>query len=168
MSVGVIGKMSQACNLITQINRVCREIRDMKFIATKIHDPLSSYRRSNGHLRDIDERDGRGCTHLVDNKKHVHYKDLCNNPHSPAHRETPSPPLILPPSSPSPTSSHASSGVSSSESSTSFDEPPSCWMDDTVGEMMVLSSSQKETKESLEEQDSRGGGLTCPDRKSVV
>ena len=32
--------------------------------------------------------------------------------------------------------------------------------------MMELSSSQKETKESLEEQDSRGGGLTCPDETS--
>ena len=28
--------------------------------------------------------------------------------------------------------------------------------------MMVLSSSQKEMKESLEEQDSRGGGLSGP------
>ena len=31
---------------------------------------------------------------------------------------------------------------------------------------MALSSSQKETKESLEEQDLRGGGLTCPDETS--
>ena len=31
---------------------------------------------------------------------------------------------------------------------------------------MALSSSQKEKKESLEEQDSRGGGLTCPDETS--
>ena len=35
-----------------------------------------------------------------------------------------------------------------------------------IGETMALSSSQKETKESLEEQDLRGGGLTCPDETS--
>ena len=39
-------------------------------------------------------------------------------------------------------------------------------MDGNIGETMVLSSSQKEMKESLEEQDSRGGGLTCPDETS--
>ena len=39
-------------------------------------------------------------------------------------------------------------------------------MGGNAGETMVLSSSQKETKESLEEQDSRGGGLTCPDETS--
>ena len=38
--------------------------------------------------------------------------------------------------------------------------------DGNVGETMALSSFQKETKESLEEQDSRGGGLTCPDETS--
>ena len=32
--------------------------------------------------------------------------------------------------------------------------------------MMVLRSFQKEMKESLDEQDSRGGGLTCPDETS--
>ena len=38
-------------------------------------------------------------------------------------------------------------------------------MGDTFVLTMVLSSSQKETKELLlvEEQDSRGGGLPCPD-----
>ena len=30
----------------------------------------------------------------------------------------------------------------------------------------MLSLSQKETKESLEDWDSRGGGLTCPDETS--
>ena len=39
-------------------------------------------------------------------------------------------------------------------------------MDGTFASTMVLSSSQKETKESLEEQDSREGGLTCPDKTS--
>ena len=39
-------------------------------------------------------------------------------------------------------------------------------MGGSVGETMALSSSQKETKESLEEQGSRGGGLTCPDKTS--
>ena len=39
-------------------------------------------------------------------------------------------------------------------------------MGDNIGETMALSSSQKETKESPEEQDSRGGGLTCPDETS--
>ena len=39
-------------------------------------------------------------------------------------------------------------------------------MGDNVGETIALSSFQKETKESLEEQDSRGGGPTCPDETS--
>ena len=72
----------------------------------------------------------------------------------------------LPPSYPSLTSSHSSSEASSSEPLASSGEPPSCWKDGTVGETMALSSSQKETKESLEEQDSRAGGLTCPDETS--
>ena len=39
-------------------------------------------------------------------------------------------------------------------------------MDNTIGETMVLRSSQKEAKESLEDWDSRGGGLPCPDETS--
>ena len=56
--------------------------------------------------------------------------------------------------------------ASSSEPLASSGEPPSCSMGSNVGETMALSLSQKETKESLEEQDSRGGGLACPDETS--
>ena len=35
-----------------------------------------------------------------------------------------------------------------------------------VGETIALSSSQKETKDSLVDLDSRGGGLPCPDETS--
>ena len=71
-----------------------------------------------------------------------------------------------PPSCPSLTSSHSSSEASSSESSTSSDEPPSYLTGSNVGETMALSLPQKETKESLEEQDLRGGGPPCPDETS--
>ena len=39
-------------------------------------------------------------------------------------------------------------------------------MGGNVGETMVLSWSQKETKDSLVDRDSRGGGLPCPDETS--
>ena len=46
--------------------------------------------------------------------------------------------------------------------------PCSCDLrDGTFVSLMELSSSQKETKETFEEQDSRGGGLPCPDETSV-
>ena len=40
-------------------------------------------------------------------------------------------------------------------------------MDGTSASMMVLSSSQMDTKESVEEQDSRGGGVAGPDEIRV-
>ena len=39
-------------------------------------------------------------------------------------------------------------------------------MDGNVGETMVLSCSQKETKDSGVDLDSRGGGEPCPDETS--
>ena len=130
------------------------------------HNPLSTGHRNREHHPDKYGKDGMGCTHSKGNKKHAHCEDLCNSPSTQRCHEMSSPPLPLPPSPPSPTSSHSSSEVSAFESSTSFDEPPSCSMGSNIGETMALSSSQKETKESLEEQDSRGGGLTCPDATS--
>ena len=118
------------------------------------------------HLPDRYGKDGTGCTHSEGNKKHAHCEDLRNNRNTRRHHETSSPPLTLPPSSPSPTSSHSSSEASSSAPSTSCDEPPSCLTGDTVGETMALSLSQNETKDSLVDWDSRGGGLPCPDKTS--
>ena len=112
------------------------------------------------------EKDGRGYTHSTDNTKHARCEDLHNSPNIQTRHETPSPPSPLPPTSPSPTSSHSSSEVSSSEPSASSAEPPSCWRGGNVGETMALSWSQKETKDSLVDWDSRGGGLPCPDETS--
>ena len=130
------------------------------------HNPLSTYHKNKEPQPDRYERDETDYTHLMDNKKHVHYEGPDSSPNTRRCHETSSPPSPPLPSPPSPTSSHSSSEVSSSEPSTSFDGPPSCLTDDNVGETMALSSSQKETKESLEEQDPRGGGLTCPDETS--
>ena len=132
----------------------------------KNHSPLGTGHTSKEPLPGKYEKGGKDCTRSTGNKKHVRCEDLHNSPDTRTHHEILSPPLPLPPSSPSPTSSHSSSEVSSSESSASSDGPPSCLMDDSVGETMALSSSQKELKESLEEQDSRGGGLPCPDETS--
>ena len=109
---------------------------------------------------------GKGYTHSADNKKHVRCEDLHNSLGTQTRHEILSPPSPPPPTFPSPTSSHSSSEVSSSEPSTSFDGPPSCLTGGNVGETMVLSSSQKETKDSLVDWDSRGGGLPCPDETS--
>ena len=127
---------------------------------------LSTGHRNKGLQPDKCGKDERGCTRLTDNRKHVR----CEGPHNSldiqTHHEKPSPPLLLPPTFPSPTSSHSSSEVSSSEPSTSSDGPSSCLTGDNVGETMVLSCSQKETKDSGVDLDSRGGGLPCPDETS--
>ena len=128
--------------------------------------PLSTGHMNKGPLPNKCETGERDCTHSTDNKKHVRCEGLCNSPHNQIRHALLSPPSPLPPSSPSPTSSHSSSEASASEPLTSCNEPPSCSTGSNVGETMPLSSSQKETKESLEEQDSRGGGLTCPDKTS--
>ena len=133
---------------------------------TKSHHPLSTGHKNKEPPQDKCERDGKGCTHSTGNKKHACCEDLHNSVDTQTHHETLSPPSPPPPTSPSPTSSHSSSEASSSEPSASFDEPSSCLTGGNVGETMALSSSQKETKESLEEQDSRGGGLPCPDETS--
>ena len=174
MSHGVVQRcmgpmgLSRTRKLITCITQVCQEIRDMKktHSITMSRSLLSTCHKNKEHPSDIYGKDGTGCTRSRGNKKHAHYEDLSSSPNIQRRHETSSPPLPLPPSSPSPTSSHSSSEVSSSEPSTSFDGPPSCLTGDNVGETMSLSSSQKEAKESLEEQDSRGGGLPCPDKTS--
>ena len=172
---GVLGRfephsmqVSRTRKLLTQITQVCQKIRDTKRTHSikKSHSPLGTCRKSKEHPPDKYGKDETGCTHLMGNKKHVHYEDPSSSPNTQRRHETSSPPLLLPPSSPSPTSSHSSSEASSSEPSTSSDGPPSCLTGGNVGETMALSSSQKETKESPEEQDSRGGGLTCPDETS--
>ena len=160
--------MSRTRKLLTQITRVCQEIRDIRGTRSikQNHSPLSTNRTNKELLPDKGEKDGKDCTRSMGSKKHAHYEDLCNSPSTQRRHETSFPPLPLPPSSLSPTSSHSSSEVSASEPLTSSDEPPSCLTGDNVGETMVLSSSQKETKESLEDWDSRGGGLPCPDETS--
>ena len=160
--------MSRTRKLITCITQVCQEIRDIKKtrpIKTN-HSLLGTGHTNKEHPPDKYGRDGTGCTHSRGNKKHAHCEDLRNSQSTQRRHETSSPPLLLPPSPPSPTSSHSSSEASSFEPSVSSDGPPSCLTGGNVGETMVLSSSQKGAKESLEEQDSRGGGLTCPDETS--
>ena len=121
---------------------------------------------STGHKNrelhpNTDEKGERDCTRLKDNKKCVHYAGPQNSPSNQIHHERPS--LPEPPPEPHElTSSHASSEVSSSGVSTSYGELSSCLTGDTVDASMVLSSSQKEMKESLSEQNSRGGGLSGP------
>ena len=165
----VVGEVvSQTHKLLTQITQVCQEIRDMKLYSPtkKNRNPLNTGHMSKEPLPDKYGKDGTGCTRSTGNKKHACCEDLHNNPDTRIHHEIPSPPLTLPPSFPSPTSSHSSSEASASEPLASSDRPPSCLTGDNVGETMVLSSSQKETKESLEDWDLRGGGLPCPDETS--
>ena len=127
--------------------------------------PSTSHKYTEPQL-DKCGKDGRGCTHSTDNTKHVRCEDPHNSLDNQTRHEIPSPPSLPPPASPSPTSSHSSSEVSSSEPSTSFGAPPSCSKDGNVGETMELSWSQKETKDSGVDLDSRGGGLPCPDETS--
>ena len=149
--------MSRTHKLLTQIKQVCQEICDIKVYSPtkKNHSLLGTNHKSKEPLPDKHEKDEKGCTRSTDNKKHVRCEGLCNSPRNQTRHASPVPPSLPLPSSPSPTSAHSSSEVSSSAPSTSCDGPPSCLTDDTVGETMALSSSQKETKESLEEQDSR-------------
>ena len=154
--------MSRTRKLLTQIAQVCQEICDMKSYSAskKSPDQLDTCHKNRGHLPNKYEKGEGDCTCSTDNKKHVRCGDLQSNLHNQRRHASPVPLVPLPPSSPSLTSSHSSSEASASESSASSDEPSSCLTGDTFGEMMELSSSQKETKESLEEQDLRGGGLT--------
>ena len=158
--------LSRTRKLITCITQVCQEIHDIKRgYIKRSHNPPSTCHTNKEPRPDKCEKGGRDCTRSMDNKKHAHYEGPHNSPDNRTRHETLAPLAPLPPSSPSPMSSHSSSEASSSESSTSFDRLPSCSMGGNVGETMALSSSQKETKESLEEQDLRGG-LTCPDETS--
>ena len=127
---------------------------------------LSTSHRNTEPQSDKCGKDGRGYIRSTDNKKHVRCEGPHNSLDTQTRHETLSPPSLPPPASPSPTSSHSSSEASSSEPSTSFDEPPSCSTGGNVGETMELSSFQKETKDSLVDWDSRGGGLPCPDETS--
>ena len=164
--------LSRTRKLITQIAQVCQELRaivsnrSIRTTQLTTLSQLSTNRKSREPQSDKCGKDGKGCTHSTDNTKHVRCEDLHNSLGTQTRHEIlvlPSPP---PPTSPLPTSSHSSSEVSSSESSTSSDEPPSCLTGGNVGETMELSSSQKETKDSGVDRDSRGGGLPCPDDTS--
>ena len=166
-------KSRVALTLITQIAQVCQELRAIvpkcSIKTTQLTTPsqISTSHKSRGPQLDKGGKDGKGCTRSTDNKKHVRCEDLHNSLDTQTRHEILSPPSLPPPASPSPTSSHSSSEASSSGSSTSFDARPSCSTGGNVGETMELSSFQKETKESeSEEQDSRGGGLPCPNETS--
>ena len=161
--------VSRTHKLLTQISNVCQEIRDMRMYSStkKNHSLLGTSHTNKEPPPDKYEKDERGYTHSMGNKKHVHCGDPHNSPDNRTRHETLSPPSLPPPTSPSPTSSHASSEASSSESSASCDGLPSCSRGGNVGETMELSSFQNETKElESEEQDSRGGGLPCPSETS--
>ena len=167
-TTGDTSTVSRTCKLLTQIKLVCQEIHDIKVYSsnTKNHSRPSSYRKNRAHPPNKCEKDGTDYTRSTGNKKHARCEDLYNSPHNQTHHALPVPLSPLPPSSPSLMSCHSSSEASSSEPSTSCNKPPSCSMGGIFGKTMALSSSQKETKESLEEQDSRGGELTCPDETS--
>ena len=165
-------EVSRTRQLITQIAQVCQELRaivsNRSISTTQPTTPsqLSTNHRNRELQSDKCERDGKGCTHSTDNTKHVRCEGLHNSRDTQTRHEVLSPPSPPPPASPSPTSSHSSSEVSSSEPSTSSGELPSCSTGGNVGETMALSSFQKETKDSLEGWDLRGGGLPCPDETS--
>ena len=164
--------MSRTRKLITQIAQVCQELRaivskpSIKTTQLTTRSQLSTGRMNRGPQSGKCEKDERGYTRSTDNKRHVR----CEDPHNSLDTQTRhgilSPPSPPPPTSPSLTSSHSSSTSSSSEPSTSCAEPPSCWTGGNVGEMMELSCSQNETKDSGVDLDSRGGGLPCPDETS--
>ena len=164
--------MSRTRKLITQIAQVCQELRaivsrnSIKPAQLTTPNQPSTSRRNKEPQSDKYEKDGKGCTRSTDNKKHVRCEDLHNSLDIQTRHEILSPPSLPLPTSPSLTSSHSSSEASASEPSTSSDAPPSCLTGDNVGETMALSSSQKETKDSLVDWDSRGGGLPCPDETS--
>ena len=164
--------LSRTRKLITQIAQVCCELRAIvsksSIIPTQLitQNQLSTGRKNKGPLLNRYGKGGKDCTRLMDNKKHVRYGDRHNSLDIQTRHERPFPPSLPPPTSPSLTSSHSSSEVSSSEPSASFDGPPSCLMGGTVGETMELSWSQKETKDSGVDLDSRGGGEPCPDETS--
>ena len=167
-----MGVVSRTRKLITQIAQVCQELhaiipkRSIKGTKLITQNQPSTNRKNKELPSDKCGKDGKGYIHSTDNKKRVR----CEDPHNSLDIQTrhgiPSLLSPLPPASPSPTSSHSSSEVSASEPSTSSAEPPSCWTGGNVGETMELSCSQKETKDSLEDLDSRGGGLPCPDETS--
>ena len=109
------------------------------------------------------EKDGKGCIHLRDNKSCDRYEGQHNNQSNPARHAELSPHTKPPSEPPSLMSSHASSPSSSSSTSEPFFAPSCDLTDGTFGSTMVLSSSQKETKEEeSKETDSRGGGRSCP------
>ena len=164
--------VSRTRKLITQIVQVCQELRAIvpkrSIRATQPTTPsqLSTDCKNREPQSDRCGKDGKGYIRSTDNKKHVRCEDPHNSLDTQTRHETLSPPSLPPPTSPSPTSSHSSSEAFSSEPSASSDGLPSCWTGGNAGETMALSSFQKETKESPEEQDSRGGGLPCPDETS--
>ena len=164
--------VSRTRKLITQIAQVCQELRAIiKTRSINITQLTTPSQLSTDHKNKEPQSDKcgtgeRGYTRSTDNRKHVRCEGLHNSLDTQTRHERLSPPLLLPPTSPSLTSSHSSSEASASGPSTSSAGPPSCLTGDNVGETMALSSSQKEMKDSLEDWDSRGGGLPCPDETS--
>ena len=165
-------EVSRTRKLITQIAQVCQELRaiiknrSIRNIGLTTQSQPSTDCKNMEPPSDRCEKGGKGYTRSTDNKKHVRCEDLHNSLDTQTRHEELSPLSPPPPTSPSLTSSHSSEEVSSSEPSTSCGGPPSCSTGGNVGEMMALSSAQKETKDSLVDWDSRGGGLPCPDETS--
>ena len=165
--------MSRTRKLITQIAQVCQELRaianNRSIKATRLttQSQLGNDRKGTGPQSDTCAKGERDYTRSGDSKTCDHYEGQHNSPNNPARHDEPSPPVLLPSGLPSATSSHASSEASSSSTSTPSSLPPCGSTGDTSGSIMALSSFQNETKElESEEQDSRGGGLPCPDETS--
>ena len=93
--------MSRTRKLLTQITQVCQEICDIKGIHSikKNHSPLGTGRMNKEPLPDKYEKDERGYTRSMGNKKHAHCGDPHNSPDTRTHHEIPSPLSTLPPSS---------------------------------------------------------------------
>ena len=144
-----------------QIVQVCKEICVIKQNkpTNAIQSPPNTYCTKKELLPDKYEKGERDCTRSTDNKSCDHYEGPHNSQNIPANHAESVPCMLPLPEPPEPTSSPASSEPSSSLTSISCDEPSCNLTDGTFALMMELSSSQKETKELLKEQDSRGGGL---------
>ena len=137
----------------------------MKYITTTVptQSPPSTHHKSKENPPNTGEKDGRDYTCSKGSTTYDRYEDPHNSLNTPIRHAEDVPLTLPPPEPPESTSSHVSSASSEAEASTSCDEPPCDLTDGTFALMMVLSSSQKEMKESCEEQDSREGGLACPD-----
>lgn len=158
--------VSQTHKLIMHITQVCQETCDMKYITTTVptQSPPSTHHKSKENPPNTGEKDGRDYTCSKGSTTYDRYEDPHNSLNTPIHHAE-DVPLTLPPPEPSESmSSHTSSEPSKAGASTSYNEPPCNLTGSTFVLTMVLSSSQKETKESSDEQDLRGGGLLRPEK----